>query len=309
MGPALDGLTLDQLSVFVTIVEEGSFSAAARRVGRTQSAITYGVQNLELQTGMQLFDRTGYRPVLTPAGIALLPRARRVLDAMGDFRSQAHSITEGIETRLGIAIETTAPTAPMIDILSEFHRLYPNVEVSILRAPLNAAVDAVRDGRSDLGIVADPPIAGFLDDMVRAQFGTLSRVVVASADHPLARLPSPLLENDLQVQMQVLLSPGSDVTGTNDFGAHAVNRWRTNDLEIRHRMILAGLGWGGLPRHMVEDDILSGRLVVLELDGSNAANALATVPLSVIHLKSTLPGPAARWLLQRLVKTGCEVEG
>ncbi len=69
----LDGLTLDQFAVFVTVVEEGSFSAAARKLNRAQSAITYTVQALEAQTGTDLFDRSAYRPTLTPAGRALVP--------------------------------------------------------------------------------------------------------------------------------------------------------------------------------------------------------------------------------------------
>jgi DNA-binding transcriptional LysR family regulator len=71
----LNGLTLDQCLVFTTVAAEGSFSATARRMNRAQSAVTYASQKLEAQLGLLLFDRSGYRPVLTEAGAALLPRA------------------------------------------------------------------------------------------------------------------------------------------------------------------------------------------------------------------------------------------
>ena len=108
----LDGLTLDQFAAFVTVVEEGSFSAAARKLNRAQSAITYTVQALEAQTGTDLFDRSAYRPTLTPAGRALVPRARRVLESVADWRKQARSLTQGVEARLILALDMMAQTGP-----------------------------------------------------------------------------------------------------------------------------------------------------------------------------------------------------
>jgi DNA-binding transcriptional LysR family regulator len=81
-----DGLTLDQLQVFLAVAESGSFSAAARMLGRAQSAVTYAVQRLEQQVGTQLFDRSGYRPTLSAAGQALLPRARRIAEDIDLFK-------------------------------------------------------------------------------------------------------------------------------------------------------------------------------------------------------------------------------
>jgi len=81
----MEALTLDQIQVFLAVVEEGGFAKAARKLNRAQSAVTYGVQKLEAQIGMEVFDRAGYRPALTEAGRALLLRARRI----ADFRAHA----------------------------------------------------------------------------------------------------------------------------------------------------------------------------------------------------------------------------
>lgn len=76
----MNAITLDQFMVFLTIVDEKSFAGAARKLSRTQSAITYAIQKLEEQSDLLLFDRSTYRPTLTDAGRSVLPRIRRVMD-------------------------------------------------------------------------------------------------------------------------------------------------------------------------------------------------------------------------------------
>ena len=107
----MDALTLDQLQVFVTVTDEGSFSAAARRLNRAQSAVTYAIQKLEEQSGAPLFDRSAYRPALSEAGRALLPRARRILDEVAAFRTQARGIAGGLEPELAIVVDVSLALA------------------------------------------------------------------------------------------------------------------------------------------------------------------------------------------------------
>src|SRR5579863_2120874 len=94
---SMDALSLDQFAVFAAVVEEGSFAAAARRMNRAQSAITYAIQKLEEQSGLPLFDRSSYRPALTKAGEALLPRAQRILSDLDEYRLHARQMTKGLE--------------------------------------------------------------------------------------------------------------------------------------------------------------------------------------------------------------------
>src|SRR6185295_18449677 len=98
----MKAVTIDQLRVFRQVAETGSFSAAARAMHRAQSAVTYAVQKLEAQTGVQLFDRGGYRPLLSEAGRALLPRAVRILEELAAFGEQARSISGGLEPEVSL---------------------------------------------------------------------------------------------------------------------------------------------------------------------------------------------------------------
>jgi DNA-binding transcriptional LysR family regulator len=267
---------------------------------RAQSAVTYGVQGLEQQIGTDLFDRSSYRPTLTPAGVALLPRARRVLEAAATFRTQALNLTVGIETRLALVVDVYVPHALLVDALKAFHEEFPLIDVSVMRQPMEATIKSLRSGQANLGVVVDPPGLTLLEEFQRVVCGEVSGVTVAAPAHPLARIPGPIGQEQLRDHMQILLSSDPAATGTTDLGAHAVNRWRVNDLEVRYRMILEGLGWGTMPAHMVADDIEAGRLAALPLDVQDPENRSLKVPLSVAHLKTKPLGPAGRWLVGRL---------
>ena len=95
MNLIMDALTLDQIQIFLAIVDAGSISKAAKKLNRAQSAVTYGIQKLEAQIDMPLFDRAAYRPTLTEAGRALLLRARRIAEETNAFRDSARSLASG----------------------------------------------------------------------------------------------------------------------------------------------------------------------------------------------------------------------
>jgi DNA-binding transcriptional LysR family regulator len=99
-------VALDQIRLFLTGVDQGSFSKAAKKLNRAQSAVTYRIQKLEAQIGIPLFDRTAYRPALTEAGRALLLRARRIAEEANLFRDAARSLASGLESELTIVLDS-----------------------------------------------------------------------------------------------------------------------------------------------------------------------------------------------------------
>ena len=123
----MDSLTLDQFAVFAAIVDEGGFAAAARRLNRAQSAITYAIQKLEDQSGTELFDRTAYRPTLTDAGKELLPGIRRILADVDDYRLHARQMVMGLEEELRLAVHPYTPAHLLSSVLRDFHGAFPSV--------------------------------------------------------------------------------------------------------------------------------------------------------------------------------------
>src|SRR5204863_9432337 len=104
--------SLDQLQVFLTVVDTGSFAAAGRRLGRATSAISYTVANLERQLGITLFDRAQTRkPVLTEAGTVLLSEARAISGGVDDLRASVKGLIGGLEPHVALVVDVMMPTA------------------------------------------------------------------------------------------------------------------------------------------------------------------------------------------------------
>ncbi|MFV3078060.1 LysR family transcriptional regulator [Niveispirillum fermenti] len=294
----MDALSLDQFAVFVTVADTGSFSAAARRLNRVQSAITYTIARLEDQVQVALFDRSGYRPVPTPAGTALLPQARRILAELDAFRSQAAGLSRGLEAELSIVIETMAPMALAVEMLAALRRRYPSVRTRVLVETLGAASGAVIGGAADIGI-----LTAFASDspaLVRVPVGEISLVPVAAPAHPLARAGRPLETGDLRDHLQLVLTDRSEQTAGRDHGVAATSTWRIADLGAKHALLLAGVGWGSMPAHMVAGDLTAGRLVELAVRSWDGAAGPPRLPLVAARRADAAAGPAGRWFMDEL---------
>jgi DNA-binding transcriptional LysR family regulator len=293
----MDSLTLDQFAVFAAIVAEGSFAAAARRMNRAQSAITYAIQKLEEQSGVQLFDRSAYRPELTEAGRALLPRAKRILDDVDDFRLQAAGVTQGIEAELSLMVDAFAPDF-LADALKEFREAFPLVTLRITVEFFQATRTALLEGTVDLALMTtSTPMPAEIE---RVQCSQIELVAAAAADHPLALIKGPFAPELLRDHLQLVLSSRTEVLDRRDYGVHAVRHWRIADMNLRHKLLLAGVGWCSMPRSLIAADLAAGRLVELKPLRWEGSDRMPRFPLVIAHRRDKALGPAAKWLIQRL---------
>src|SRR6478672_10691456 len=113
--------TLDQLRVFLTVVDLGSFAAAARKLGRATSVISYSIANLEAQLGVSLFDRESTRkPQLTGAGRTVLSEARNVTNGISGLRTKVKGLLEGLEAEIHLVLDVMLPPCRMVDALKAF---------------------------------------------------------------------------------------------------------------------------------------------------------------------------------------------
>ena len=98
----LDAVSLDQLRTFIAAVDEGSFSAASRKLLRSQSVVSETISNLEQQIGVQLFDRSGRYPKLTAAGSVILGDARSIITGVDLLKARAKGMSAGLEPELSV---------------------------------------------------------------------------------------------------------------------------------------------------------------------------------------------------------------
>lgn len=148
----IGSLTLDQLRVLVAIADSGSFSAAARRLGRVQSAISQMIRTLEHTQGVTLFDRSAHKPRLTAIGSMMVDQARLVLSSAQRFESLALGARTGWETELPLAIDPLIPTQPLIASLRALRETYMDVPVTFRNEGLGGAERRLREGGATLGV-------------------------------------------------------------------------------------------------------------------------------------------------------------
>lgn len=286
--------TLDQLTVFLTIVEAGGFAAAARRLNRANSVISYAVANLEAQLSLTLFDRAAAKsPVLTEAGKVVLAQARVIAGDIAALRAQAKGLLQGLEAEVHLVLDVMLPTARVVDALRAFREAYPTVTLRLHVEGLGAVTQMVLDRRATLGVAGPLDVVNGGDQLEYISVGSTLLIPVAAPDHPLAQGPNP--PGAGRAHNQLVLTDRSKMTEGRDFAVASAHTWRLADLGAKHILLKEGLGWGNMPEPMVREDIAAGRLkrlVMPELVEAHYA-------LHAIYRGDTPPGPATAFLIER----------
>jgi DNA-binding transcriptional LysR family regulator len=292
----LDGVSLDQLRAFIAAVDEGSFSAGARRLHRAQSAVSELVSNLEAQIGVMLFDRSERYPKLTPAGVLLVADARSVVANVDLLKARAKGIAGGLESELSAVVDVLFPIEAIAESAKEFKDQFPRTPLRLYVEALGGAYKPVLDGRCSLGVVGSLPIAP--DSMTLERLPGVEMVMVAALEHPLAKFNGVIPKVELAKHVQLVLTDRSDLTAGREFGVMSPLTWRLGDLFAKHAFLLKGLGWGGMPAHAVKQDLQANRLIKLSIE--DLAEEGLILPMSAVYLTAKPPGPAGRWLIERL---------
>jgi DNA-binding transcriptional LysR family regulator len=291
----LDAVSLDQLRTFIAAADEGSFSAAARRLRRAQSVISQTLANLEGQLGVKLFDRGARYPVLTDHGRALLADARTVVGDLDLLKARAKSLAGGLEPELSVAVDVMFPDATFTRAVAAFQKEFP---ATLLRFDVesSAVVEPVLAGRCAVGVVGswsvEPP------QLTRERLLAVRVCMVVSSQHPLAAHRGPIPAAVLAKHVQLVHIDPADVSRTLGSGVQSARVWRLSHLGAKLAFLRAGLGYGGLPIHMVEADLVSGALVQITTEDVPATGRV--IVMSAIYRTDSPPGPAGRWFIEYL---------
>jgi len=279
------------LQSFLAVAETGSFSRAAERVFLTQPAVSKRIAALEASLGTRLFDRIGKRAQLTPAGVALFERARRVLRELDDVKRSIADLSGTIAGELRLATSHHIGLHRLPQPLRQFHAAYPQVRLDLRFMDSEQACNEVARGEIEIAIVTLPPK---LEAPLKAESVWNDPLdIVVARHHPLAKLHSPQIK-DLAGYPAILPGPG---TYTREIILKALGSWRdrieigmaTNYLEVLKMLASIGLGWSALPRTMIDES-----LSVVQIKKMNIERQLGIVT----HSARTLSNAA-----QALVRT------
>jgi DNA-binding transcriptional LysR family regulator len=294
----LDGVSLDQLRTFIAAADEGSFSAAGRRLRRAQSVVSKTLANLESQLAVKLFDRSGHLPVLTDQGRALLADARAVAGDVDLLKARAKSLAGGLEPELSLAVDVMFPNAVFTDAVAAFQKAFP---ATLLRFDMesSAVIEPVLDGRCAIGIVGAWALAP--PQLTRESLLTISAHTVVAAKHPLATHRGQIPLATLAEHIQITHIDLSDISGGYELRLKVPRVWRLSHLGAKLAFLRAGFGFGGMPRHAIESDLTSGTLVEITTEDAPAGGRL--IEMCAVYRTDSPPGPAGRWFIERLKQT------
>lgn len=263
----------DSATLFLAVLDTGSFSAAARHLGRVPSAVSMAIANLEAELALELFDRSGREPKATAQARALEPQARMLINQMQQLNAQALSLSQGLETRLTLAIAPELQLTPWVRPLKVLAREFPSLEVQIVSAPQTDALELLHSGSAQLALVFERPAADGRE--LFQEVGRETLVAVIARQHPLLQEVSPLGGLDAtQLYPVRQIRAGSrqqqQLQAHSPFCVSSAQYWWVDHPEAALQLVLAGLGWAWLPRTFVQPYLNGG--MVVELPTANFTN-------------------------------------
>jgi DNA-binding transcriptional LysR family regulator len=291
----LDAITIDQLRTFIAVVDEGSFSAAGRKLRRAQSGVSQTLANLEAQIGVTLFDRSARYPRLTEEGRSLLVDARSVADNVDGFKARARAMREGLEPELSVAMDVMYPMEALTRAAMHSRKTYPHTPLRLYAEVLGGVMQPVLDRRCSIGVIGSLPVVS--EELQSEPLLDVPMVTVVSPAHPLASTRGTVLASAVAKQVQLVLTDRTTLTEGRDFGVLSPLTWRMADMGAKHAFLRAGLGWGHMPLHMVEADLKSAALVKIRVQGLPREVLMS---MRVVFRKDAPPGPAARGFIAQL---------
>lgn len=281
---------LEQLRLFVRVAEQRSFSAVAREQRKAQSAVSTGIALLEADLGVTLFERSsGRQPLLTEAGAALLEDARELLRQCERLDGRALALMRGQEAQLRVAQDEAMPYQPVLDSLDELARRFPLLEVQMASGAQGDVARKLVERKADLGLLFHHermPAA-----LERQALGSVEMMTVCAVNHPLAQLPR-VNRQQLARHRQLLITPQE--TGYPGGDPISPQIWRADSFYAIAELLMRGLGWAWLPRHVVQYPAYQAQMVELACEW--------TPPALVVELawrRDEPLGPAAQCLAER----------
>lgn len=254
---------VDHLNAFIAVADAGSFSEAARQLGRSVSTVSYAVTRLEASCGLSLLTRGAANPALTPSGRALYREAQAVVEGARRFTAHARALERREESRLRIALDVLFPMPPLMAALDTFGRDHPHVRVQVFARSLNSLWEDLRAGALDLCFA---PIRDVPQDVERRALTLVELILVAAPHHPLAMLNRPFRLAELRGHRQLYYVGSAGVDVERMSRVFGTDVWTVSDLMILRQLMVTGIGWSFGTEAFFAEELASGRVVRLDCE-------------------------------------------
>lgn len=287
-------ITLEQWLTFKTVVDEGSYASAAEVLNKSQSSISYSMQQMALHLASPVLELQGRKAVITAAGQTLYRHAEDLLKHASTMERIAEDMAAGVEDSVTLALDALAPRDPIFEALQSLAEQYPRTRVKVLETTLSGTDEALLSGGAHVAVMAKVP-PGFLADPLMP----VKMVAVASKKHPLAtlsRTSGEVTEADLSAARQIVIRDSGQKREQNAGWLGAYQRWTFSHFATSIYAVEMGLGFAFLPEHFIVEQLQSGKLVRLAL----RPNGERHLSLSLVQASHRASGPAETALANAL---------
>jgi len=295
-------ITLDALRTLDAISRHNSFAGAAEELFRVPSAISYTIKKLESDLGLELFDRSQRKAILTPTGRLILEHGRKILLATEELTTLARQAALGWEISLTVGIDTLFDADPLYALIAEFQALHPGTSVEVIEEVLGGGWDAVNAGRCDLFIGAEgqPPGPGYESHPL----GEVEFVMAVAASHPLAQVSGSITAEDIHAYPTVVIADSSRNLPVRSVGLLDGRAQITvPNLQKKLEVQLRGLGVGYLPLFRIKQHLAAGELKILQYEQAREKHRF-----SLAWRRQSL-GQGMQWFLTRLIEQSADLIG
>jgi DNA-binding transcriptional LysR family regulator len=283
-------MTLDQVIVFHTIIKTGSFKSAAAELNKTQPAISFSVKKMEEELSVELFDRSGYRPILTKEGKSLWEKSQTLIQGMHEVENLAQSFRNKEEPEISITVDGISPLPTLLSLFKKFGDRFPNTKLNLSLDILSEVERKVLARESLFGITH---FYSEIDLLETIPITSIEMLPVVSSEIYETKIKS---QDDLRTIDQIVVSDQNKSSKAN-FGLLSGGRkWFLSESNFKREIILAGLGWGHLPAHTVSEEVKQGKLHVLNFEAVKPRK----LDINLIRLRKQTLGPVAKSLWEEL---------
>ncbi|WP_300176943.1 LysR family transcriptional regulator [uncultured Aliivibrio sp.] len=286
--------TLDQLNAFVTSVKCGSFSAAARKMGKAQSRISTAIANLEADLGFDLFDRSARLPVLTQDGEDMFIEAQAILEQCERLQARADTAATGEEIALTVALDEAVPIDVFEDFFQKISVTFPLLKLTIINGSQADIAKWVEEKKADLGFLFR--VNTLSDSLEYRSLGFFNQALVVSPDHPLAKYKTPTLIQLNQHRQLVI----RDRVGHSHEKAISANHWYIDSYYYITALVIRNVGWALVPEHVLESEWYQNKTI--RLSTYHIPDALQ-IEIGVVKRRDSGIGNAMEWMLDEIEHT------
>lgn len=291
-------ISLEQWQALVAVVDAGGYAQAAQKLHKSQSSVTYAVQQLESLLGVKAFEIKGRKAALTPSGQLLHRRARILLDEAASLEKAAKRASVGWEAEIRIAAEMIFPAWVLLKCFDKLNAESPHTRLEYYETVIAGTNEALLAGRVDLAITPLIP-QGFAGTLLMP----LRMLLVAHPDHPLHQLGRPLTMRDLRSARQLVVRETDALRPTKTM-VEAAQRWTVSHMSTGIFAATMGFGYGWYPEERIRAELREGKLKPLPL----GEGAERVGPLYLVHADRDNAGPGTLRLaeiIREMVKAEC----